>query len=155
MNIQVSKILNFETLLRGPLFTLLRRKLRTLRAEACNFTKVTLLHECLSCLSNCTDDIKSRKASHMQKVYHTSRFAKPYSRESLCTHATCGSHIFRQNRTKHKNHVFLKNTAIQPLRSIYTVISPNISWKTLCCLESFRKFLKVKPDLTNRNTEGK
>ena len=142
-------------MLRGPLFILLGSKLRNLRTEDFNFTKVTLLQKCLSCFSNCTDDIKSRKASHIQNGYHTSRFAKPYSRESLCTHATCGSHIFRQNRTKHKNHVFLKNTAIQPLRSIFTVISPNVSWKTLWCLESSRKFLKVKPDLTNRNTAGK
>ena len=40
-----------------------------LQASACNFTlKLTLLHVCFSRFLNCTNDIKSRNASHMEMM---------------------------------------------------------------------------------------
>ena len=36
-----------------------------LEAEACNFTKVTLLHGCFSHFLNCANSTKSHKASHI------------------------------------------------------------------------------------------
>ena len=37
-----------------------------LRASACNFTKVTLLHGCFSRFLNCTNGTKSRNVSHLE-----------------------------------------------------------------------------------------